>query len=416
MNNIREFSWSVVFAWAILFIIGIVAIYSATQGPVSQFLPEYIQDNFYKQVIFVSLSIFILAAVQLVSPRNFIQLSYAFYVLCLVLMVITLYFGTEVNGAKSWLRFGPFNLQTSELMKIATILATANYLTSRRDITAENVRYAVISVIIILIPTILVFMQNDLGTALIFLTLIPVMLFWSGLPYGVSLFIISPAIIAYLSVIEWYYGVIAAVILTAAIFFIQRRIWLSITSLITGLLTTSGVQLALTQLLQPHQIARIAAFTNPAYDPTGAGWNVIQAKTAIGSGGLTGKGFLEGTQTQLKFLPEQWTDFVFCVIGEEFGFVGAAIVIITFLFLFIRLLNMAGSHKHPFAQLVTVSVASVFFVHFFINVGSASALLPVIGLPLPFVSYGGSAFITNTLMLAICLNMDFYKRDFSIYR
>ncbi|WP_421775075.1 rod shape-determining protein RodA [Gracilimonas sp.] len=416
MNNIREFSWSVVFAWVILFIIGIVAIYSATQGPVSQFLPEYIQDNFYKQVIFVSLSIFILAAVQLVSPRNFIQLSYAFYAICLVLMVITLYFGTEVNGAKSWLRFGPFNLQTSELMKIATILATANYLTSRRDITAENVRYAVISVIIILIPTILVFMQNDLGTALIFLTLIPVMLFWSGLPYGVSLFIISPAIIAYLSVIEWYYGVIAAVILTAAIFFIQRRIWLSITSLITGLLTTSGVQLALTQLLQPHQIARIAAFTNPAYDPTGAGWNVIQAKTAIGSGGLTGKGFLEGTQTQLKFLPEQWTDFIFCVIGEEFGFVGAAIVIITFLFLFIRLLNMAGSHKHPFAQLVTVSIASVFFVHFFINVGSASALLPVIGLPLPFVSYGGSAFITNTLMLAICLNMDFYKRDFSIYR
>jgi rod shape determining protein RodA len=242
------------------------------------------------------------------------------------------------------------------------------------------------------------------------------MLFWSGLPYGVSLFIISPAIIAYLAVIEWYYGVIAAVILTAIIFFIQRRVWLSITSLVTGLLTTSGVHLALTQLLQPHQIARIAAFTNPAYDPTGAGWNVIQAKTAIGSGGLTGKGFLEGTQTQLKFLPEQWTDFIFCVIGEEFGFVGAFIVIGAFLFLFIRLLNMAGSHKHPFAQLVTVSVTSVFFVHFFINVGSASALLPVIGLPLPFVSYGGSAFITNTIMLAICLNMDFYKREFSIYR
>lgn len=416
MNNIREFSWSVVFTWVVLFTIGIIAIYSATQGPVSQFLPEYIQNNFYKQLIFVSLSIFMLAAVQLISPRNFIQLSYAFYAISLVLMVITLYFGTEVNGAKSWLRFGPFNLQTSEVMKIATILATANYLTSRRDITAENVRYAVIAVVIILIPTVLVFMQNDLGTALIFLTLIPVMLFWSGLPYGVSLFIISPAIIAYLSVIEWYYGVIAAVILTAAIFFIQRRIWLSITSLITGLLTTSGVQLALTQLLQPHQIARIAAFTNPAYDPTGAGWNVIQAKTAIGSGGLTGKGFLEGTQTQLKFLPEQWTDFIFCVIGEEFGFVGSAIVILTFLFLFIRLLNMAGSHKHPFAQLVTVSITSVFFVYFFINVGSASALLPVIGLPLPFVSYGGSAFLANTFMLAICLNMDFYKRDFSIYR
>jgi rod shape determining protein RodA len=416
MNNIREFSWSVVFVWLILGTIGLIAIYSATQGPVSEFLPDYIQQNFLKQIIFVSLSLFLLAGVQLISPRNFIQLSYALYVLGLILMVITLFFGTEVNGARSWLRFGPFNFQISEIMKIATILATANYLTSRRDISADNVRYAVTAVVIILIPTVLVFMQNDLGTALIFLTLIPVMLFWSGLPYGVSLFIISPAIITYLTVIEWYYGAVAAVILTAIIFFIQRRIWLSITSLVTGLLTTAGVQLALTQILQPHQIARIAAFTNPAYDPTGAGWNVIQAKTAIGSGGLTGKGFLEGTQTQLKFLPEQWTDFVFCVIGEEFGFVGAMIVIVSFLFLFIRLLNMAGSHKHPFAQLVTVSVTSVFFVHFFINVGSASALLPVIGLPLPFVSYGGSAFITNTIMLAICLNMDFYKREFSIYR
>lgn len=416
MNNLREMSWSVIFAWVVLSTIGIIAIYSATQGPVSQFLPDFIQQNFYKQLAWVAISLFILIGVQLISPRTFIQLSYALYALGIVLMLLTLAFGTEVNGAKSWLRFGPINIQSSEFMKIATILATANYLTSRRDISAENVRYALISVLIIAIPTVLVLLQNDLGTALIFLTLIPVMLFWSGLPYGVSLFIISPAIIAYLAVIEWYYGAIAVIILSGIIFFIQRRVWLTITSLVTGLLTVSGVQLALTQILKPHQIARIAAFTNPSYDPTGAGWNVIQAKTAIGSGGLTGKGFLEGTQTQLKFLPEQWTDFVFCVIGEEFGFIGAAIVICTFLFLFIRLLNMAGNHKHPFAQLVTVSVAAVFFIHFFINVGSASALLPVIGLPLPFVSYGGSAFIANTIMLAICLNMDFYKREFSIYR
>lgn len=416
MNNFRDFSWSVVFAWAALSLIGMIAIYSATQGPVSQFLPDYIQNNFYKQIAWVLLSILLLAGIQFVSPRTFIQLSYLLYGFGILLMIVTLFFGTEVNGARSWLRIGPVNLQSSEIMKIATILATANYLTSRRDISAENVRYALVAVLIILIPSVLVLLQNDLGTTLIFLTLIPVMLFWSGLPYGVSLFIISPAIIAYLALIEWYYGVVAAVILTMIIFIVQRRVWLTITSLVTGLLTITGIQLAITQILQPHQIARISAFTNPSYDPTGAGWNVIQAKTAIGSGGLTGKGFLEGTQTQLKFLPEQWTDFIFCVIGEEFGFIGAGLVILIFLFLFIRLLTMAGNHKHPFAQLVTVSVTSVFFVHFFINVGSASALLPVIGLPLPFVSYGGSAFLTNTIMLAICLNMDYYKREFSIYR
>ncbi|MAO64251.1 MAG: rod shape-determining protein RodA [Balneola sp.] len=416
MNNLRELSWSVIFIWVLLSVMGLVAIYSATQGPVSQFLPGYIQDNFFKQVGFVSISLLILIGIQFISPRTFIQVSYLFYAFGLVLMILTLFFGKEVNGARSWFGIGPFGGQSSELMKVATILAAANYLTSRRDISAENVRYALTAVAIILIPTILVILQNDLGTALIFLTLIPVMLFWSGLPYGVSLFIISPAIIAYLSVIEWYYGLIATVILTIIIFVVQKRVWLTITSLVTGVLTISGIQLAFTQLLQPHQIARLAAFTNPSFDPTGAGWNIIQAKTAIGSGGLTGKGFLEGTQTQLKFLPEQWTDFIFCVIGEEFGFIGTSIVILAFLFLFVRLLNMAGNHKHPFAQLVIVSVTAIFFTHFFINVGSASALLPVIGLPLPFISYGGSAFIVNTIMLGICLNMDFYKREFSIYR
>jgi rod shape determining protein RodA len=416
MNNVKELNWSLIFIWFALTTIGLIAIYSATLGPVSEFLPSSIQINFYKQAGFVVISFIMVIGVQFISPRTFIQLSYVFYLFGLILMVLTLLYGKEINGARSWFGVGPFGGQSSELMKIATILAAANYLTSRRDISAENVRYALTAVVIILIPTVLVFLQNDLGTALVFIALIPVILFWSGLPYGVSLFFISPAIIGYLSVIGWHYGLIAAIILTCVIFFIQRRVWLSITSFVTGILTVSGVQLAITQLLQPHQIARIAAFTNPSFDPTGAGWNVIQATTAIGSGGLTGKGFMEGTQTQLKFLPEQWTDFIFCVIGEEFGFIGTGVILLLFGFLFIRMLNMAGNHKHPFAQLVIVSVTAVYFIHFFINVGSATGLLPVIGLPLPFVSYGGSSFLMNSLMLAICLNMDFYKREFSIYR
>ncbi len=416
MSNVRDFNWSITFAWVLLTIIGLTAIYSATQGPVSDFLAEYIQINFYKQLGFVVVSILLMITVQFISPRTFLQLSFVFYFVGIVLMVLTLIFGSEINGAKSWFRIGPFGIQSSEFMKIATILAVANYLTSRRNISAENIRYAFTSVLIILLPTALVILQNDFGTAIIFFALIPVMLFWSGLPYGVSLFIISPAIILYLTVIGWQFGLVAALLLTGLIFFIQRRTWLTITSFVTGILTVIGVQLALSSVLQPHQIARITAFTNPSFDPTGAGWNVIQAKTAIGSGGVMGKGFMEGTQTQLKFLPESYTDFIYCVIGEEFGFLGAGLVVITFAFLFIRLLRMAGNHKHPYAQLVTVSVTAVFFIHFFINIGSATALLPVIGIPLPFISYGGSAFLTNTFMLALCLNMDFHKREFSIYR
>lgn len=416
MNNPKEFNWITIIIWISLSVFGLVAIYSATQGPVSEFLPSFIQKNFYKQLGFAVVSILVVVSIQFVSPRTIVQLSYLFYIFCIVLMIFTLLFGKEINGAKSWFGIGVFGIQSSELMKISTILAVGNYLTSRRNISVENIKYALISVLIILIPTSLVIAQNDFGTAIIFLALIPVMLFWSGLPYGVSLFIISPAIILYLTVVNIQLGIISVLVLTVAIFLIQRRTWLTVASFFTGILNVIAVRLALTEILQPHQVSRILAFTNPSYDPTGAGWNVIQAKTAIGSGGFSGKGFLEGTQIQLKFLPESFTDFIFCVIGEEFGFIGASTIIILFLLLFLQLLAIAASHKHPFAQLVTVSVTAVFFMHFFINLGSATGLLPVIGIPLTFISYGGSAFLTNSFMLAIILNMDFHKREFSIYR
>ncbi len=402
--------------WASLITVGLIAIYSATQGPVAEFLPSYIQFNFYKQLIGFGIAILLLIGLQFINPRTFQEGSYIFYGLGILLMILTLFIGKEVNGARSWLVLGPFNLQVSELMKIATILAVANYLTSRRNISAENLKSATIAVALIAVPGLLVILQNDMGTAIIFFALIPVILFWSGLPYGISLFIISPAIIGYLTIISWYWGLVAAVIITLAIFILQRRTWLTFSSFVTGILLVIGIQVALSQVLQPHQRARIEAFTNPSFDPQGAGWNVIQAKTAIGSGGIYGKGFMEGTQTQLRFLPEQWTDFIFCVIGEEFGFMGAALTVLLLLALILQLLRMAASHKHPFAQLVMVGVLTILFTHFFINVGSASGLLPVIGIPLPFISYGGSALITNTLMLGICLNLDFYKRQFSIYR
>ncbi|MEL7832484.1 rod shape-determining protein RodA [Fodinibius sp. Rm-B-1B1-1] len=416
MVNLKELSWSLILIWASLIIVGLIAIYSATQGPVAEFLPGYIQVNFYKQLISFGIAILLLIALQFVNPRSFQEGSYIFYGLGILLMILTLFIGKEVNGARSWLVLGPFNLQSSELMKIATILAVANYLTSRRDISAENLKSAIIAVGLILLPAILVLLQNDTGTAIIFFALIPIVLFWSGLPYGISLFIISPAIIGYLTIISWYWGLVAAVVITLAIFIIQRRTWLTFTSFVTGILLIIGIQVALQQVLQPHQRARIEAFTNPSFDPQGAGWNVIQAKTAIGSGGLYGKGFLEGTQTQLRFLPEQWTDFIFCVIGEEFGFLGASFTVLLLLALTLHLLRLAATHKHPFAQLVMVGVLAIFFTHFFINIGSATGLLPVIGIPLPFISYGGSALITNTLMIGICLNLDFYKRQFSIYR
>ncbi|TVQ72093.1 MAG: rod shape-determining protein RodA [Balneolaceae bacterium] len=411
----RQFDWLLIICWILLFSAGLVAIYSATLGPVSQFLPAYIQGNFLNQVAWIGISIIALATIQFTNPRTFQQISYALYVICIILAIATVIWGVEAGGARRWLVVGGLRFQISEMLKLATILAVANYLTSRRDISAEHIGSALVAVVLMIIPAIIIILQNDTGTALVLLALIPVMLFWSGLPYGISLFLISPAIVAYFAVINWKLGVAATIVLTIAVFFIQKRPWLTSSAFILGNLVVIGVQVALYQILKPHQQSRIEAFVNPALDPQGAGWNVLQAKTAIGSGGFWGKGFLEGTQTQLRFLPEQWTDFIFPVIAEEFGFIGAGLLLLVFTILLLRLLSNAGEHRHPFAQLVIVGVAMTFFVHLLINLGSAMGLFPVIGLPLPFVSYGGSAFLSYSIMLAICINFHFFKREFSIY-
>lgn len=416
MSDKREFSWSVILIWVALFSVGLTAIYSATQGEVAQFLPSYIQNNFYRQFVWVAISAVALGTIQFISPRTFQEGAYLFYGIGLILMIATLLIGTEVSGSRSWLRIGPINFQAGEIMKIPTILAAASYLTSKRNTTTENLKTAVVTVLFFLIPALILVLQNETGVAIVYLGIIPAVLFWSGLPYGISLFIISPAFIGYFSILDIRLGLLAALISTIAIFLLQRRVWLTTTAIITSLVIVVGTEVALNQILQPHQRARIESFTNPSLDPLGAGWNVIQAKTAIGSGGLIGKGFMEGTQTQLRFLPAQWTDFIFCVVGEEFGFIGASLLLLSFTLLLLRLLQMAYNQKHPFAQLVIICVAFLYFIHLLVNIGSATALLPIIGIPLPFISYGGSAFLTNTVMLAIALNLDYNKRSLSIYR
>lgn len=415
MEWTRHLEWAIIGIWIALSAIGLVAIYSATQGPGSEFLPIGIQGNFFKQSIFVAISVVMLAVVQFMQPRIFQSASYVFYLLCLILTLLTIFIGVEINGARSWIRIGSINLQVSELTKFATVLAVSAFLSGQRHILGERIGPALIAVVLIIIPAGIIFFQNDTGTALVLIGLIPIMLFWSGIPYGIALLMISPAIIGYFSIIEWYYGVIAAIIFTGLIFFVQRRAWLTVTSAALGIAIVSSVQIVLFRILQPHQRARIEVFTNPESDPLGAGWNVLQARTAIGSGGITGKGFLEGTQTQLRFIPEQWTDFIFTVIGEEFGFIGGALVILLFTFLLFRLLTLAGMHKHPFAQMVTVGVVGIILIHLVVNLGSALGLLPVIGIPLPFISYGGSSFLVNTFMIAVCLNMWHHHRELSIY-
>lgn len=188
---------------------------------------------------------------------------------------------------------------------------------------------------------------------------------------------------------------------------------MGVTSLLSGLLIVVAVNVMLTEVLQPHQQNRIEAFVNPFQDPQGAGWNIIQAKTAISSGGIYGKGFMQGTQTQLRFLPEQWTDFIFCVIAEDFGLVGGSLAILALLLLLMRLLSNAVGMKTPFAQLVIVGIVTILFTHILVNLGSVMGIIPVIGVPLPFMSYGGSSYLASSIMLGVALNLYFRQREMS---
>jgi rod shape determining protein RodA len=413
MSWYRQIDWITFLTWLFISVIGLVAIYSATQGPLHQ--GTHIQGNFSKQLLYICIGIVILIILHFTAPRTFQQISYLGYGFALLLSITTIFLGVEVSGEKNWLPVFGFRLQTSEFLKVATILAVANYLTSRRENQAGTFRTAVTATLMLFIPVVLILIQSDTGTALVFMALIPIMLLWSGVPYGLCLLMVSPVIIGYLTVIDYVWGLLAAVIITTTFFFLEKRPLLTFGTFLASIIIVIGVQVGLHDVLQPHQRSRIEAFANPALDPRGAGWNVMQAKTAIGSGGIYGKGFMQGTQTQLRFLPEQSTDFIFCVIGEEGGLISTSLVLILLGLLLMRLLGQAAVHKHPFAQLFIVGACSIYLIHVVINLGSAMGLMPVIGLPLPFLSYGGSSFLANTIMLGICMNFFYHQRDFSIY-
>jgi rod shape determining protein RodA len=413
MSWYRQIDWVTFLTWLFISAIGLIAIYSATQGPLHQ--GTHIQGNFTKQLLYICIGIVILIILHFTAPRTFQQISYLGYGFALLLSFATIFLGVEVSGEKNWLPVFGFRLQTSEFLKVATILAVANYLTSRRENQAGTFRTAITATLMLFIPVILILIQSDTGTALVFMALIPIMLLWSGVPYGLCLLMVSPVIIGYLTVIDYVWGLLAAVLITTIFFFLEKRPLLTFGTFLASIIIVIGVQVGLHDILQPHQRSRIEAFANPALDPRGAGWNVMQAKTAIGSGGIYGKGFMQGTQTQLRFLPEQSTDFIFCVIGEEGGLISTSLVLILLALLLMRLLGQAAAHKHPFAQLFIVGACSIYLIHVVINLGSAMGLMPVIGLPLPFLSYGGSSFLANTIMLGICMNFYYHQRDFSIY-
>ncbi|MBC8042849.1 MAG: rod shape-determining protein RodA [Rhizobacter sp.] len=378
---------------------GLLAIYSASNGAGSM-------RNFNKQLMWSGISIAVFVLIYFLPYRVLQDWSYIAYGISIVGLVLVLILARRIAGSESWLEIGGASFQPSEVTKFTTILALANFL-SRKNTDIKSFKDFSIAVAIVLLPVALILRQPDAGTALMYLTFIVPMIVVGGFDFFYIVLLAIPivfALVGFLNLSALIFVGIAAMIVIALF---RRSLILSTLSLGAGagLGIMSSVYAA--RILKPHQQKRLATFLDPMSDPQGAGYNALQAKVAIGSGGLTGKGFLQGTQTQLKFIPAQWTDFIFCVIGEEFGFIGCAVLLITFLVLLLRLTVLADIIKNKFTALVLAGIISVFTGHLIINVGMTIGLTPVVGVPLPFLSYGGSSLLAN--VIAVALAMNFYR-------
>jgi len=406
-----------VLTWLLLVASGLLALYSTTHGPAAEYLSEGVRDNFYRQLMWVGVSAVGIGITLLLPVRVLRTLAYPIYGATILLLVLSLFFGVEVHGTKAWLALGPLRLQVSELAKVGTVLAVAQLLSERHTHATQNLSYALKATGLIVLPAVLIVFQNDLGTALVFFGLVPIMLFWSELPLSVILLLVSPAVAGYLALVYMPAAIGFAVVFTLGLWWTtgQRMIG-ALAATFTGGVTVV-ISFVLTKILQPYQVDRLLSFTNPGAEQfrQGVGFHLVQSKAAVTSGGIWGTGFMQGAQTQGAYVPEQTTDFIFSVIAEEFGFVGSLVVLALLAALLLRLIKLGSDVKHPFGSIVAGGAVGVYLLHIFINIGMVTAMLPVIGLPLPFLSYGGSAMLANTALLAIVLNTHMRREDLSIY-
>lgn len=400
-----KFDFKIFIPVTILVLIGLAAVYSSTLNN-----PAAV-NNFEKQ-LFATIVAYIVFFLTYAIPTNSIKfISIPGYVLSIILLLTVLVIGRKISGAKSWLAFGPFGFQPSEFAKIGTILLLAYFLT-RLNNNIDSFKDILIALAIGFIPIGLILLEPDMGTSFIFISFILIILFWKGISLLGLFVVLSPGLVAVSSLFGSVPFVASLLIVLVALFFFKKDLFFSgsvfAINLAAGFFTDN-----LYNALSPHQQARIKSFIDPMSDPLGTGYNSIQAMVAVGSGGFFGKGFLQGNQTQLQYIPEQWTDFIYCAIGEEFGFIGAMIVLSLFLILFLRLLNIASTTKDEFLSLVVVGVLAVYFTHFLINVGMVIGILPIIGVPLPFVSYGGSSMVVNMFMLGIVMNIFRTRKNYA---
>lgn len=408
-----KLDWVTVLLYIVLVSLGWFNIFAAVYDETAKQTIWDLSLNSGRQLIFIAASFIIILAIIIIDMRFYETFAYLFYGIILFALFLVPIIGKEVGGNKAWIGVGSFGVQPSEFAKFITALAVAKFIGSV-GFKMDNLRNQLMLFGLIGLPMLLILLQKDTGTALVFSSFVLVF-YREGMSPFLLIVGICAATIFILTLLVpnqlYLHGAIA--ILLIVLIAVGKKKLRRITLLTIGALLISGViesvDYVITDVLKPHQQNRVKALINPDADPLGYGWNVTQSKIAIGSGGFVGKGFLKGTQTKFDFVPEQSTDFIFCTIGEEHGWFGSLVVITLFMILLLRVVFIAERQKNRFARAYGYSVASIFFFHFAVNIGMTIGLFPVIGIPLPFFSYGGSSLWGFTILLFILLKLDAHR-------
>ncbi len=411
-NFINRLDWLTIFIYLALVMLGWLNIYAAVFDDEITYSIFNLSANSGKQFIRILASIVIILVIFILDFKGYESLAYILYGIMIALLVGVLFFGVEISGSRSWFRLGGISLQPSEFAKFATALALARYMTTT-GFKFDSLRHLIITFAIILLPTALIILQGDTGTAMVFSAFLLV-LYREGINptflvvgvVAVTVFVISLLV----PELQLMLGIAA---LTLIVLFIVRKsrrmMVITVVSALMLVGVVKSVNLVFEKVLKPYQQSRIMVLINPDADPLGYGWNVTQSKIAIGSGGFSGKGFLNGTQTKFDFVPEQSTDFIFCTIGEEHGYIGSFVLITLFIVLIFRIIAIADRQKTRFGRVYGYSVACIIFFHFVVNISMTIGLFPVVGIPLPFFSYGGSSLWGFTILLFILLKLDAHR-------
>lgn len=403
----QDIDWISMLLYLALVVMGWATVYAADHDGIHTAIWDMSQSH-GKQLMWASVSLVVGFTILLVDSKFFTTFAFIIYALVIVLLLITLAVAPEIKGARTWIKIGGFSLQSAEFAKFATNLALAKYL-STLNVNIKNTSTKMIAAAIIFFPAVIIVVQGDAGSALVF-TSFALVLYREGLPGGYLITGLSAAILAILALLyeELYVILFIGIAAAVVIYFVRKERKLVMFTVLMSVLASGyvyTVDMAFNQL-GGHQKQRINVLIGKETNLQEAAYNLNQSMIAIGSGGLTGKGFLNGTQTTGNFVPEQTTDFIFCTIGEEQGFLGSLLVLSVFFALLIRIIFIAERQRSKFTRIYGYGVASILFFHILINVGMTINLAPVMGIPLPFFSYGGSSILGFTILLFILLKLD----------